>query len=278
MRDMALLPFCLVAARKVLLHIHAGGIAEALPRLPRPLARFAPRVYRKCAAAIVLTEFSRRDADSLGIQHIHVVSNSLPDSFDAALLERSHVLPIRLLSVGHLGPPKGTPTLLRAVAALREAGKDVHLTVIGEPLPPYSERALEELLGALDLGDAVDVAGIVVGDAKWEVFARSDIFVFPSTAPESQPVVLIEAMMWGLPIVASDWRAHAEILGDPPGGLCYELGDDSAESLSRALERALNSDRQLEDWGRHNRQRYLDRFDAVSSPLLSFIRDTCSPV
>ncbi len=273
-RDMALLPFCFAASRQVMLHIHAGGMAEALPELPGALARLAPLVYGRCTGAIVLTEYSRADAESVGIRNIHVVPNTLPDTYSLSFVNRPVSEKIRLLAVGHLGVPKGTPTLLRAVAGLRDRGHEISLTLIGEPLPPYSANALAELIRALDLGDVVDVAGVVIGEGKWRAFGSADLFVFPSTAPESQPLVLIEAMMWGLPIVATDWRAHAEILGVPPGGICYP--PEPGPALERALETAIAARDLFGAWGEDNRRRYEQLFDAANPHLRRFVERWCT--
>jgi glycosyltransferase involved in cell wall biosynthesis len=273
-RDLVLLPFCVAAARRVILQIHAGGIADALPGLPGPLPRLVRAVYRRCSSAIVLTEFSRIDAESLGVRDIEVVPNTLPDRYDPGLVHGRGRSTVRMLAVGHLGAPKGTPTLLRAAAALRDRGYDVSVTLLGEPLPPYSSTALEELISALELNEIVEVPGVVLGSDKWQAFGDADLFVFPSTAPESQPLVLLEAMMWQLPIVATDWRAHAEILGTPPGGVCYLPGEDSAASLERALETAIQSRHQFDEWGKQNQLRFRRHFDDRNWQLRSSIRDS----
>jgi glycosyltransferase involved in cell wall biosynthesis len=181
-----------------------------------------------------------------------------------------------MLAVGHLGPPKGTPALLRALAALRDRDYLVSLTLIGEPLPPYSWNACKELIRALDLDDIVDAPGVVVGIDKWRAFGAADLFVFPSIAPESQPLVLLEAMMWELPIVATEWRAHSEILGVPPGGICYAPGTDTARSLERALSTAIEAREEFETWGGNNRTRFREQFDDSRSPLRAFIAGDCS--
>lgn len=268
-RDLVLLPACYLAARTVVLHIHAGGIAEALPRLPRPVALLARAVYGRSDAAIVLTDFSRVDADSLGIERVEVIPNTLEDAFRPDWVERDPSM-VTLLYVGHLCEAKGTPQLLEAFAALHARHPETRLVLIGEPLRPYRAEELVATIDRLELNDAVAVEGVVVGEDKWRWFGRADLFVFPSVAPESFPLVLLEAMMWGVPVIATDWRAHAEVLGDLRGGICFDIRPDVASALADALEKAMRDRDEWAAWGDIARRRYLD----LSHPgrLTDFVR------
>ena len=117
-RDVCLLPWILLASRKVIFHFHAGGIAETIGHHPWFLRLFVRFLYQKGSAAIVMTQFGRKDAEALGISDIRVVPHTLQDTYDPALTRRGGI-PARLLYVGHFSPEKGTPALLEAFAALR---------------------------------------------------------------------------------------------------------------------------------------------------------------
>lgn len=275
LRDLALLPFCLLLSRRTVLYIHAGGTAEAVSKLPRWFGYVIRSIYGRCEQAIVLTQFSKHDAFSLGIEDVVVVSNTLPDSFEPKMVDRSANVPLQLLSVGHLSATKGTGRLLTAIAQLSRFGHDLQLHLVGEPLAPYSWENLSDAISAMGLENVVKVSGTLLDEAKWASFARADLFVFPSTAYESQPLVLLEAMMWGLPIVATDWRANSEILGEPPGGICYSVADDPTEDLISALKEAANERNRFTEWGRRNRERFLAEFAEDNWRLVPVIREAC---
>ena len=81
---------------------------------------------------------------------------------------------------------------------------------------------------------------------------------------ESCGLVLIEAMMWGLPVVITDWRANAEVVGQSEsaaGGICFPIGSDLAISLTNAVDEAFDHQEQWVSWGLRNRKRYENVFN-----------------
>jgi glycosyltransferase involved in cell wall biosynthesis len=264
-RDVCLLPWFLLASRKVILHFHAGGIAETIDDHPFLLSRIVRFLYRKAAAAIVMTEFGRRDATSLGIKTVKVVPHTLDDAFDPELVDRGE-LPSRLLYVGHLSQEKGTPALLEAFAVLRQNGSDCVLELVGECLPDYGEAELKNSIARLGIQDAVQLAGVLSGPDKWRRFGRADLFIFPSLAPESFGLVTAEAMMWALPVVACDWRGNREVLGEGFGGICFDPGTDLGNSLTLALREAIVQRDHWKEWGERNRRNFENRYKADRFP------------
>jgi len=265
-RDVCLLPWLLLATRKVILHFHAGGIAEAIDHHPFFLRNIVRFLCRKTDAAIVMTEFGKRDAAYLGIDNVKVVPHTLEDTYEPNIVRRNIGPRAKILYVGHLAHEKGTPALLEAFASLRRTGADCSLELIGECLPPYSEDEMKASIRRLDLTNAVELTGVLSGQEKWNRFARADLFVFPSLAPESFGLVTVEAMMWALPVVACDWRGNREILGESFGGICFLPGDNLTESLANALREAFSQRGKWEEWGTRNRQTFESKYKAECFP------------
>ena len=259
-RDIFLLPWVLLAARRVVLQFHAAGIADRFAKRRGLLAALISPLYRRCFAAVVMTAFNRRDPEFFGIRRIEVIPHRMPDEFDPALVRREPDR-LRLLYVGHLCPDKGTPELLRAFKMIADRDPSVVLDLVGETLPPFSDARLRAQIRELGLEARVELPGVLTGRAKLEAFGRADLFVFPSVAPyESFGLVMVEAMMWGLPIVASDWRGNRDVLGDDFEGICHPLGDDLAASIASALDSAIQTLRRKTGWTGKNRQLFLDRY------------------
>ncbi len=265
-RDICLLPWMLLAGRNVLLHFHAGGIAETIDKQPAIVRTLIRRLYRKSTLAIVMTEFGKRDALSVGIKNIEVVPHSLEDQYDAEILNRGTCGSPRLLYVGHFSEDKGTPALLEAAARLRDSGRDCRLILVGEPVPPYTESDLQSLIETRGLQSVVEVCGVLSGKAKWAEFGKADLFVFPSLAAESFGLAMAEGMMWALPIVACDWRGNREVLGNPFGGIVFDPRPDLSSSLTEALRKIMAADAQWVEWGRINRQTFLTKYAAGGMP------------
>ncbi len=267
-RDLLLMPWILACSSRVLLHFHAAGIADALQQ-DRPLAKRVAHLYSGCGHALVMTDFNKRDPVACGIKDIRVAPHQLPDSYDPDKIVRGEA-ELRLLAMGHICPDKGVPTIIRAVAALHKNFPNLKLVLAGEPLAPYTHELLQEDLRRFGMEEHVELLGIVTGEAKSRAFASADLFLFPSVAPyESFGLVMIEAMMWGLPILASDWRGNPDVLGATAGGFTFSPAD-SEQALSEALRQLLDRKAEWPALGQRNRETFLERFskkEGSPSPL-----------
>ena len=151
-----------------------------------------------------------------------------------------------ILTVGGIEPRKGSDTLVRAVALLRDGGLDPVLAVVGghsfQDYRAYRERVFS-LLPELGLEPGRDIALLgTVADAElpsW--YAAADVFAFPSTK-EGWGLAVLEAMSAGLPVVASDLPVFREYLA--PGLDALLVPADSPAALAGALTSVLG-DRQL---------------------------------
>jgi glycosyltransferase involved in cell wall biosynthesis len=138
-----------------------------------------------------------------------------------------------LMAVGRLHSDKDYPTLVRAVADLRER-QDVRLIVLGEG-PARSE--LETLVKSLGLSEVVDLLGFV--SPPWPWMARADVLVLSSWA-EGWPNVLAEALALGVPVVATDCpTGPREILDGGRFGRLVPVGN--VGEMSAAIEATLDN-------------------------------------
>jgi glycosyltransferase involved in cell wall biosynthesis len=139
---------------------------------------------------------------------------------------------LRLLAIGRLKPAKDYPTMLEAMAVLRERGVDVGLLVLGDGPDRAALEALRDRFGLADhvhfTGDADDPlaycrhAGLLLFSSRWEGFGN----------------VIVEALSQGLPVVATDCRSGpAEVLEGGRLGALVPVGD--AKAFADAVEAAL---------------------------------------
>ncbi len=128
--------------------------------------------------------------------------------------------------VSRLVRSKGYPELLTAMAALPE----VELWVVGERLPSDRGEDLAPLFAASGMGPRLKLLGY--REDVPAILAAADIFALPSHF-EGLPMVLIEAMLAGLPVVASDIPGPREQVLDGVTGFLVPRADERA--LARAL-------------------------------------------
>ncbi len=131
--------------------------------------------------------------------------------------------PVRALFIGRLAAVKGVPVLLEAMADVPE----VSLTLIGDG----PERVALEAKAAA-IGDRVEFLGYRSQTEVADALAEVDLLVLPSFA-EGVPVVLMEAMAAGLPVVCSHVAGIPELVEDDVSGILVPPGD--TEALAGAL-------------------------------------------
>ena len=142
--------------------------------------------------------------------------------------------PFRVVTVGRLHGPKGHDVLIRAIARLRDSGRDILLTVVGSG----SERAaLESLVRDLGVERAVEFAGSLSEDEVIARLRRAHAFVLASRL-ETRPVVLMEALALGIPVIATDVGGIPEIVTPEWDGLL--VGADDATALASAVARLMD--------------------------------------
>jgi glycosyltransferase involved in cell wall biosynthesis len=134
-----------------------------------------------------------------------------------------------LVFVGELRVLKGVDVLIAAMALMRDGGRAVTATIVGDG----PDRAkFEARVQALGLGDALRFTGALPARTA---FARGRLMVVPSRA-ESLPYVVLEAAAAGVPLVATRVGGIPEIVG-PDADRLVAPGD--AGALAMALNAAL---------------------------------------
>ncbi len=212
----------------VVLHLHAAQIVafhDALPWAGRWLVR---RMFRTAALCVVLGEPWRRWVGSLGVpdERIRVLRNGVPRL--SGWRARAQGAPFRLLFLGNLFERKGIADLL---VALAHPGIPACTLLVagGGDVGRYSARA-----EALGLGGRVRFAGWVDQAGAAACLAEADALVLPSY-DEGLPLVILEALSLGVPVVTTPVGAIPEVLADGDTALLVPPGDVAA--LAAALRR-----------------------------------------
>jgi colanic acid/amylovoran biosynthesis glycosyltransferase len=138
-----------------------------------------------------------------------------------------------LLFTGRLARVKGVPVALAALASLRAHYPDLVLRLAGDgPL----RAALEAEARRLGVAECVHFLGYQSSEQVRALLQDTDVFVLPSFA-EGLPVVLMEAMASGVPVVTTRVAGVAELVEDGVSGFVVPPGD--GEALTRALDTLL---------------------------------------
>ena len=164
---------------------------------------------------------------------IHVVHCGL----DASFLEANDVPPPsgnHFLFVGRLCQQKQPLVMLEAAALLKQRGVDFHLDIIGDG---ELRASVDACIEQHDLASNITMFGTVDGEQVRACIAKSRAMVLPSSA-EGLPVVLMESMALGRPVVTTFIAAIPELVRPGIEGWLVPTGDASA--LADAMESALS--------------------------------------
>jgi glycosyltransferase involved in cell wall biosynthesis len=138
--------------------------------------------------------------------------------------------------VGRIARWKGQHIFLGAFARAFRDGSET-ATLVGEAMFGETDEAygveLRETARRLGIADLVDFRGF--RDGVWAELAGMDVLVHASITPEPFGQVIVEAMLAGVPIIASAGGGPSEILTDGVDGLLYRAGD--VDGLVAALVR-----------------------------------------
>jgi glycosyltransferase involved in cell wall biosynthesis len=196
--------------------------------------RLTPLTSRVSAATVVVSDALKRDL----IERFGAAPGRVVRIYNAIALGPADTVPSRaelaarpdrIVAVGRLVPEKGHMDLLKAMTKLPETAS---LTIAGEG--PERQR-LEAAAAALGLEARVSFPGYQNDLAP--IYGPAKAMALPSHT-EAFGNVVVEALGYGLPVVAADCGGPSEILAGGAFGAIVPVGDPDA--LAAALIRLLN--------------------------------------
>lgn len=138
--------------------------------------------------------------------------------------------PLRIVAVGRMAPVKGFSVLLEALRTLRVRGIDFLLRIVGDG--PDRAR-LEQSAERLGVDDRVTFVGALAPEGVMEEIRGASVLV-SSSFLEGIPVVLMEAMASGIPVIATRVGGVPELIADGVHGRVVSPG--SAQAIADAIE------------------------------------------
>ena len=257
LRDSLLIAPGILFRKRVIVHLHNGRYAYAATTgLKRWLVRM---LLGRVSVAIVLGDRLAPIFDGLvAASRITSVPNGVDDRpFAAARARQGLSRPLRarkrILFVGLMHRDKGFRDVLSAVPLV----PDAEFAFAGEWPSLAEEDEVRALVRQLGIEDRVRFLGVVTGDAKYDLFLSADIFVLPSYY-EGQPVVVVEALAAGLPVVCTDCGALYLAVKDGWNGFLIPIA--RPEGLASRLNQLLADDALCRSMGERSRALYEESF------------------
>jgi glycosyltransferase involved in cell wall biosynthesis len=238
---------------------------------------FLRHALRNAEAVVCNSSYTAGEVAKLTDKPVHVVP--FGTTVETRPVKKDPNKPVKkILFVGRLIARKGLDHLLRAMPLIA-ARVPVHLDVVSDGDKGPEWKALAQELG---LGGLVTFHGIVDNKALEQHYAEADVFVLPAIVDERGDteglgVVLVEALSFRTPVVASNVGGIPDVIKDGVTGLLVPQKDSQAlaDAVVRVLqdpalaeavaEGGLRHARDYFDWGRITAQ-LMDIYAAVARP------------
>lgn len=162
-----------------------------------------------------------------------------------------------VLFVGTLSADKGFDVLVDASDQLHEVCDNFRIHCMGVWYSSDFEAEMRKRIRQRDLDDHFVFHGLKVGDEKWKVFSECHVLTLPSLM-EGQPLVILEAMGFGLAVVATMTGAIPDTIENDKNGFLIPKADSKA--LFESLLCLRSNDNLRERIGIENRRVFLQRF------------------
>lgn len=257
-RDVIILFFTRFLFKKVIFHFHAAGISEELLKYSKLKQKIIYAVLKKPDVSITSSEFNPPDGKFLQSKQECIIPLGIPEIVSRDFEKKKNKI-ITLLFVGLLNSTKGEGYILEALKLLKEEGIEVNLNLAGKFENSEYKNSFFNKITEYKLTENVKYLGVITGDEKKNAFASADVFCFPSFfVAESFGIVLLEAMQFKLPIIATRWRGIQSIVKDSVNGYLVDI--KNAEQISIAVKSFYYNRSLLKVMGEKSRLLYDDEY------------------
>ncbi|MCX6763742.1 MAG: glycosyltransferase family 1 protein [Candidatus Moranbacteria bacterium] len=244
-----ILPFCVPKKIKLITHIHDVSF-NAYPEKIKFLDLFflktlIPRSLKKADKIIAVSEFTKNEIVKyyqIPEEKIEVVYNAVGDNFTQEISEekiqqilKSYNLTPKayILYLGTMQPRKNLPVLIEAFASLKDK-TSYKLVLCGNRTAHNFDKKIDTVIEKYNLQDSVIFPGFIDEIDKPVIFKLAKIFCFPSLY-EGFSIPILEAMVAGTPVMASDIPPHREVAGEAALFFNPENSQDLAEKLEKII-------------------------------------------
>ncbi len=195
-------------------------------------------VLKKMRCVRVLGDSVAKDLAQFGIYNTIITDNGVNIPNDITYCAERKDGAVRILFAGTHSPQKGFDLLLRAFVELSKKNHRIELHTIGEWISNDFHHEMKSMITLNKIENRVVFNGISHGKEKWHIFSECQVLVLPSLM-EGQPLVILEALGCGLPVIATTVGAVPETIADGTNGFLVEPG--SADQLVTALEKIISA-------------------------------------
>ena len=240
----------------IVIHLHGGNIRDWFLGRSWFMKAYVRAVLSRTTRIIVLGDSLKSQFDGLvDKRRIAVVPNGIEwkDSGSPARTPSGNTR-YRILHLSTLSHLKGALVLIETIPLVVSRRLDVEIVFAGSWSHPEDKQWADQFIAQQNIGQYIRFTGQVEGDQKRALFESADIFVFPGVQQEGQPLVVIEAMAAGLPVIFTDRGCLRDTVINGETGVEVPINDP--HQLADRILWLLDHSDDMQAMGRRARQRY----------------------
>lgn len=226
-----------ISANQIYLHFHGQGFRS----LSGWKLKWTRRLFTD-TNMIILSPTLRQDIETVEVGLVHVLPNGLSSSFqlnNGIVDQRFNSR--RLLYLSHLKKSKGIDTFLDILEALKQSGVPFQADIVGGDTTEMTVDDLRRITARRGLMNEVTIHGLQLAEMKDTILNQSSVLVYP-TRFDAFPLVILEALSAGLPVVASREGGIPDIIRENENG--HMVDPDNIDAFATHIANLL-SDKQL---------------------------------
>lgn len=217
-----------------IVHLHGGWYPQYFSGASKLLKVKIKKAFTGSAKVVVLGTFWLNFAENVlnvPLKKIQIIPNATDGQIATIYRPQDRGDDVKILFLGQLSKRKGILQLIDALALLPR-GLKWTATLAGNGDTDY----IKSKVVALGLGERVSVPGWMHSESTVAALASADILVLPSFA-ENMPMSVIEAMAFGLAVIATPVGSVPDIIRHGETGLIVPIGQ--VRPLATALEQLI---------------------------------------
>jgi glycosyltransferase involved in cell wall biosynthesis len=198
-------------------------------------------------------------------KNIRILPNSIKnevsnEEFKVITNKRSKNKSPNLLFLSNMDESKGWFKVLEACKLLQGKNMSFKCNFVGAWPSNREEKKFFEYVSKNNLGDLVNYLGKKIGGEKNKILASSDIFIFPTEYRlETFGLVILEAMMFGLPVIANNLATIPSTVSHNKSG--FILKENTPEEIADYCEKLIKNKNLRNKMGMAGRNKFLKYFE-----------------
>ncbi|HEX4338964.1 MAG TPA: glycosyltransferase family 4 protein [Polyangiaceae bacterium] len=223
------------------------GVQSAMNSYVRHLASLFRFVTHRSAGVVICEGLEDMAMPYIVNPHVTAIPNGAVIPVERAR-PGEHGPKLEILSIGRLVLRKGFQDIIRALGIVKKKRSDLHLKVIGYG---KGEDEIMRVLAEHDVTDLISFVGRVEYRDLGSHYLGSDAYLFYGDR-EGSSLAMIEAVAYGLPVLASDHPGNRTYVDHGKSGYLVEYG--KPEALAASLLALLEERDRLPEMGRRSRE------------------------